>query len=443
MTAAAVAGLLSPAQHRSVTDSTARVNLWAGAVRSGKTIASLLAWLAYVADAPRGGNLVMVGRTRESIARNVFQPLQDTSLFGPLAGLVSYTAGAPTATVLGRRIDVLGASDVRAEAVIRGLTVAGAYVDELTLVAEPFFQQLLARMSVPGARLYATTNPDGPAHWVKRTVVDRRAALGYQVFHFRLEDNAWLVQHNPAYIAQLRREYTGLWYRRFLLGEWVQAEGAVFDMWEPSRHVIPHHALPPMLAVLALGVDYGTTNATRGELVGVGTGDDGHTRLYVLDEWAPPRSTDAELSRNLRGWLPGRDPEHRQPQWVYLDPAAASLRLQLFTDGLTNVVGASNQVLPGIRTVASLLATDRLQVSDRCRHLIDQLPGYSWNPKATEKGQDAPIKADDHEADALRYAVHSTRALWRTLIPTLPAADTAPGVDGADADLEGQTRAAA
>lgn len=428
---AAVMAGLSPRQVWSIARAVARVNLWTGSIRSGKTIASLLAWLIFVAHAPHGGALVVVGRTRESIARNVFGPLQDVSLFGALARHVTYTAGAPTAQILGRTVHVLGASDARAEMVLRGLTVAGAYVDEATLVSEAFWTQLLGRMSVPGARLFATTNPDGPAHWLKKQVVDRAAALDYQVFRFRLTDNTHL---DPAYVAQVCREYVGLWYRRFILGEWVQAAGAIYETWDPARHVAPAAAFPTMDRVLAVGVDYGDTHHTRGYLLGLGPDlRDGHTsehRLYVLAEWAPGAATQGEQSARFRTWL-ARQPVDawRTPEWVAVDSAAASFRNQLQHDGVRGVRNAHKAVLPGIRTISALLATDRLVVADTCTHLIDRIGGYVWSDKATARGQDEPVKADDDEVDALRYAVYTTRLDWRDLIPLAPAADTAPGDD--------------
>jgi PBSX family phage terminase large subunit len=425
--------VLSPKQVQSIAWATARVNLWQGSIRSGKTIGSLVKWLEFVANAPRGGELVMVGRTREAIARNVFGPLMDPSLFGSMTGMVKYTAGAPTATILGRRIHVIGASDASAVKVIQGLTVAGAYVDEASLLSEAFWTMLLGRMSVPGSQMFATTNPDGPAHWLKKQVVDRAVELGYRVFRFRLDDNAWLTTHNPEYVAQIKREYVGLWYRRFILGEWVQAEGAVYDMWDPSRHVVKRQALPPMERVLALGVDHGTTNPTRGLLIGLA-----ERKLWALDEWSPATGlTDGRQSQLLRAWMAGRDPESWQrPEWVYVDPAAASFKMQLFHDGMTSVANAHNDVLAGIRTVASLLATDRLAISEDCPNLIEQLPGYAWDPKKTAEGVDKPLKVDDHEVDALRYGVHSPRVLWRSQIPTATAADTAPGADAHDDLLE-------
>lgn len=428
---ATVLRMLSPKQAWSIARSTARVNLWTGSIRSGKTIASLLRWLIFVAKAPRGGELIVVGRTRESIARNVFGPLTDPSLFGALAQHIHYTAGAPTGTILGRTVHILGASDARAEMVLRGLTVAGAYVDEATLVSEAFWTQLLGRMSVPGAMLFATTNPDGPAHWLKKQVVDRATELGYKVFQFRLADNTHL---DPAYVAQVTREYVGLWYRRFILGEWVQAAGAVYEQWNPELHVIPAADLPTMDRILATGVDYGDTHHTRGYLLGLGPdtrpGHQGEHRLYVLSEWAPPHMTMGEFSTSYRNWLAGQPNQAwRHPEWTAVDSAAASFRHQLFHDGVPGVRNAHKAVLPGIRTVAGLLATQRLVVADTCKHLIDRIPGYVWDDKATARGETAPIKANDDETDALRYAIYTTRLDWRDLIPLAPALDNAPGDD--------------
>jgi len=412
---------MSPMQIRSIVQADARVNLWTGSISGGKTVASLLRWLIYVATAP-AGELVVVGRTRQSIARNVFGPLADVSLFGPLAMHSTYTAGADTAKILGRTIHILGASDARSEMVLRGLTCAGAYVDELTLVNEDFWIQLLGRLRVPGAQIFATTNPDSPAHFVKRQIMDRAAELGYRVFEFRMSDNEHL---DPAYVAQVQREFVGLWRKRFVDGLWVIAAGAVFDMWDPARHVIAHQDMPTMDRVLALGVDYGDTHLTRGMLLGLGRDKAETSRLYVLDEWAPGRMTVGEHSADLRRWLGALKPEEwRHPEWVFVDPAAASFKHQLFYDGMGNVANALNDVLSGIRTVSSLLATDRLLVSDRCTNLIDQIPAYVWDPKATLRGEDKPIKAEDDEVDALRYSIFSTRALWSGSIHLLTATPT-------------------
>jgi len=104
-----------------------------------------------------------------------------------------------------------------------------------------------------------------------------------------------------------------------------------------------------------------------------------------------------------------------QPEYVIVDPSAASFRVQLHRDGLVTRAG-DNSVLDGIRTMSSLFALDLLRIHTSCTGLCDELPGYSWDDKAAERGEDAPIKADDHGIDATRYAVHTTRALWRPLL---------------------------
>lgn len=416
-----------PAQYASITDSNAVVNLWTGAVGSGKTVASLWRWLLYVSRAPYGGDLVVVGRTRDSIARNVFGAgaYGDPTVFGPFVHQIDYTPGAPTATMLGRKVHILGASDVRSEAVLRGMNCAGAYVDETTLVSQDFWLQLIQRLRVAGAKVFATTNPEGPQHWLKRGVIDKAEEHGHRVFQFTIHDNPMLP---PDYYPRLMRELTGLWRRRMIDGEWCVAEGSVYEMWMPGRHVIAGADVPKIARVLCVGIDHGQNHPTRGYLLGISA--EPVPRLIVLDEWAPTQGlSDAHLSASLRAWLAARP--QWVPEWVYVDPAALSFRTQLFNDGFNNVASAHNAVLPGIRTVGSLLAIDKLVICDACVHLVEKLPGYAWDPKATNRGEDKPIKAHDDEADALRYAIYSTRTLWRDLVPVTMAADTAPGTDDA------------
>lgn len=413
-------------QLQSVRDATGTVNLWHGSIRAGKTVGSLIRWMLYVANAPRGGELVMVGRTRDAVWRNVIGPLQDPAITGPAANQVVGNYGAPTVAILGRRVHVLGASDAKAEMVIRGMTVAGAYVDEVTTLPEQFFTQLLGRMSVRGAKLFGTTNPDNPAHWLKTKFIDRVNVLPHwRVFHFTMDDNPGLT---PEYVAQKRLEFTGLWYRRFILGEWVAAEGAVFPMWDPARHVVPWQDLPPMRRLLAVGVDYGTNNPSTGLMLGVADVPDLHhpertrARLFLVDEWRTAQghmSTDQQLSQGLRSWL-GRPHQPAgvlsEPEWIIVDPSAASLKTELRQQGVSNLRDADNDVAYGIRTVASLLGTGDLLVSDRCAGFVAEAPGYSWDPKAVEKGEDKPIKVADHSLDGGRYAITTTESVWRPML---------------------------
>lgn len=401
-------------QAETIQNADAVVNLWTGAVGSGKTVGSLWAFLLYVAQAPTSGDIVIVGRTRDSIGRNVLTPLADPAVFGPFARHTHYNHGAPRGTIMGREVWIIGASDVRAETTLRGLNCVGAYVDEITLIDETFWMQLQQRIRIDDVQIFATTNPDGPAHWVKRHIIDKAVPNGHRVFQFTIHDNPHVSKD---YYPRLMRELTGLWRRRMIDGEWCMAEGSVYEVWDPARHVIAAADMPRIARTVAMGIDAGQEHETRGYLIGIT--DEPRPRLAVLDEWAPKKGlSDYHLSESLRAWLAMR-PDWA-PEWVYVDPAALSLRTQLFNDGVTPAK-AGNSVVPGIRVVGSLLATDSLIVSDRCPHLIQRLPGYAWDPKATAKGLDKPIKAMDDEADALRYGIYSSRGFWGNSVELLSA----------------------
>lgn len=433
---APVISCLGPKQAAALRGSTARVNIFEGAIRSGKTVVSLIRFLIAVIYA-RGGAIVVVARTRDSAYRNVFEPLMNPELFGTLAHLISYTAGAPTAKILGRTVHVLGANDAKAEKVLRGLTVALAYVDEVTVIPEEFFTQLLGRMSPPGAQLFGTTNPESPAHWLKAKFLDRigRDLQGWVSYHFNLDDNPGLTEQ---YKLSIKAEFTGLSYKRFVLGEWVAAEGAIFDMWDAEIHTIPRDELPKMLELIAVGVDYGTTNPTAAIILGISAEYDAYgrprPRLFFVDEYrhdskvAQQKLTDAELSKRLRDWL---DTVHLPP--VDVDPSPPSLHDPRPVSRILSC--AAQRGRAALHTgrergplrhppVASLLAAGKLIVArptdkspDRgCPGFIFVAPGYAWDPKATLKGEDKPLKIADHSLDAGRYSIVTTERLWRNRI---------------------------
>lgn len=415
-----VTKILSPKQIRSIVGAqrTPQIALWSGAVSSGKTIASLLAFLGAVAVAPNRGLIVVIGKTKDTIERNLIDPLQ-SELFGMFAGQIHHTRGSNVATVLGRTVHLVGANDVRAEDRIRGMTIALAYVDEATLVPKGFWMMLLSRLRVPGAKLLATTNPDGPAHWLRKDFILKAADVGMVHWHFTLADNPSLEQ---SYVDRLKKQYVGLWYRRFIKGDWCLAEGAVYDMWDYDRHTVD--ILPPITRWLGAGVDYGTTNAFSAHLLGLGQDN----RLYLTHEYryesrtALRSKTSAEYSEALRSWMADAEIPHLggnrgiHPEWIYIDPSAADFQLTLYRDGMSNVANANNEVLPGIRTMSSLLFQDKLKVHRRCKGLIAEFPGYSWDPDAADKGEDKVIKVDDHSLDDSRYVVHSSEQVWHNQV---------------------------
>jgi PBSX family phage terminase large subunit len=386
-------GLFSSIGLRSIEESTARINVWEGSVRSGKTTCSLVRWLEYVKTGPPG-ELLMAGKTERTLKRNILDPMEQ--MLGKKR--FKYNRGLGEAYLFGRRIYIAGANDERAAGKIQGMTLAGAYGDELSLWPESFFKMLLSRLSVAGAKFFGTTNTDSPYHWLKTDLLDKEG-LDLRSWHFELEDNPNL---DPAYIEALKKEYTGLWYKRFILGLWVLAEGAIYDMWDDEIHAVD--IIPERFDRYLLGVDYATGNPTAFILIG----QKGQS-LYAVDEyyWDSAKTgrqkTDAEYSTDLQRFIAGR-----YPQAICIDPSAASFILQLRRDGVRNIREADNSVLDGIRNVASFLSGKHLFVyRKKCPNLLKEFASYVWDPKAQKKGEDKPVKANDHALDALRYVIQT------------------------------------
>ncbi|NUT31539.1 MAG: PBSX family phage terminase large subunit [Hamadaea sp.] len=404
---------------RSVATSTARFCIWEGAVRSSKTVASTFRWMRYVRKGPKG-NLAMIGKTERTLKRNVIDPIID--MVG--SKRARYLVGAGEFHLFGRRIYTAGANDARSVEKIQGLTLAGAYGDEIATWPEDLWDMLGTRLSVPGAQFFGTCNPAGPAHWLKKkwldradlwithsgdTVVGKGETVDLHRYSFTLDDNPFL---DAAFVASLKRQYVGLFRKRYIEGLWVPAEGAVYDMWDEARHVVAK--LPRITDYVSLGIDFGTSAATAALLLGVG--DDGD--LYLTNEWRwdslkrQRRLTNSEYADQLLGWTRTLAVD---PDWWCADPSAAGLREDLLRLGKVTAA-ADNSVIDGIRLVASLLAQGLLKVHASCEGWIEEAPGYTWDEKASEIGEDKPVKVNDHSLDGGRYAIKTPEVVWRPLI---------------------------
>lgn len=386
---------LSAKQKTSINESTSRINIWEGAVRSGKSFASLIRWLEYIQDAPPG-NLVIVGRTATTIKHNIVDEICD--LIGTDA---KYYVGKNELNLWGKRIYLVGAADERAEQKIRGSTFSGAYVDEATLIPESFWTMLLSRLSSEGSKLFATTNPDTPFHWLKANYIDRKNELNLKMWKFNLEDNPSLTEE---FKDNLKAEYQGLWYKRYIDGQWCLAEGSVYDFFDEKIHCISYP--PGNGKEYYVGVDYGTTNPTAFVLVGYNPKHYPNMwveKEYYYDSAAHNRQkTDTEYAQDLNTFIEGYP-----INMIYMDPSAASFKLECQRQSIRNIMDAENEVVDGIRFVASLMTNGTLKITKQCPNLVKEMGAYVWDPKSRDLGIDKPLKANDHLQDGLRYCLFS------------------------------------
>lgn len=382
--------LVSDKQAKSYYEATHAFNIWVGAVRSGKTFSSVRKFIDELKNGPPGDAMI-VGVNRGAIDRNIITPLYNTLGFPVPSPKTMKTK------LYGRDLYFVGAPDVGAVSTIQGCTLAMAYVDEATCIPEPFWKMLESRLSVPKAKMFATCNPDGPAHWLKKQYIDRAEDLDVKYWNFNLEDNPVLDED---YKKRIKASYTGLWYKRFILGEWALAAGAIYDTFD-NDNIYTHPYPNPSYYVV--GIDYGTTNATAAVLCAVTPNKWPQVKVeaeYYYDSKRLGRSkTDAELVKDIQEFV-----GYKNISAVYVDPAAASFKIALRQAEIP-VLDANNDVLLGIKTVNKFISGKNIVIQKGCRTTIEHLQSYSWDPKAADRGEDKPVKHDDHICDALRYAM--------------------------------------
>jgi len=384
--------LLSPKQSNAYHFSDKRLNIAHGAVRSGKTVAFHYKWLDFLLHGAHGQTL-MVGKTVTALERNVLRPMQE--LFG--ARYVQYSISTKKATIAGRMVDLEGANDERSEGKIRGMTLGGALCDEVSLYPESFWQQLLARNSVKGAQIFATTNPDSPNHWLKTSYLDREGELNLRSFHFSIDDNPFL---DAEYVKALKSEYVGLWYKRMILGLWVVAEGAIYDMFSDDFVTNEYESDGKFWA----SIDYGTANAFS---VSLFTKDKRTGKIILFDEFyydskeSGRQLTDSMYADRLIDFIEGKDVDV-----IYIDPSALSFYNECATRSLP-MAHADNSVLDGIRSVSTALGKNEMIIDPKCKHHITGFQSYLWDAKAQKLGIDKPLKKDDHAMDSFRYGYYT------------------------------------
>ena len=388
--------------------SDARLNILDGSVRSAKTISCTVRWLDYIVSGPPGA-LAMLGKTMATLQRNVLNDLFD--MVGPKNyHWVNRQQGE--LMVFGRRIYCFGANNEDAESKIRGATLAGALCDEVSLYPQSVFNQLMARLSVKGAQCFCNTNPDSPYHWFYTEYIKNDQIKNKKCWHFTMDDNLSLDEE---YKTSLKQMYTGVWYDRMIKGLWVAAEGRVYDMFEPAKHVIDtakwlvDNDVHPFQCRWTVACDYGTSSVMSWGLyckVSSSNPDADGVVLKVREFYYDAvkegqQHTDSEFAREFVRWLAGKEVEV-----VYCDPSAVSWRLELMRRGY-NVQPANNDVINGIRYVSSQLSKDKYFIDRSCKSTELEYSSYVWDSKAQSQGIDKPLKVHDHAVDTDRYNLYT------------------------------------
>lgn len=387
-----------------LSNSNARVNILHGSVRSSKTINCTVRWLDYLLNGPQG-DLAMLGKTTATLQRNVLNDLFD--IVGP-KNYKWLNRQQGELQIFKRRVYCFGANNEDAESKIRGATFAGAYCDEANLYPQSVFNQLMARMSVKGAKCFCNCNPDNPYHWFYTDYITNDTIKDKKVWQFLMGDNLSLDQD---YIESLKQMYTGVWYERMIEGKWVAAEGRIYDMFDDKKHMIDTQAfikssgLNPKAVKWIVGCDYGTATVMSWGLYGrLPNGTYLKVKEYYYDAMKTKvQKTDHEFAEEFDAWI---KQSGVKPWAVFCDPSAASWKTELMRRGYV-VLNANNDVINGIRQVATMLNTRKFYIDKSCVNTKMEYSTYSWDPMAQKQGKDRPIKEHDHTCDTDRYVVYT------------------------------------
>ena len=360
-----------------------------GSVRSGKTLSTVVGFFLWSMASFRGQYFGICGKTVGALRRNILAHLD-----GWLGGAFSITEHRSENKITvtdcaGRKNTyyLFGGQDESAYALIQGVTLAGALLDEAVLMPRSFVEQACARCSVAGSKIWFSCNPASQSHWFYESWVRSAASKNALRLHFTMEDNPGL---DAAVRQRYKRLYTGHFYRRYVLGQWCNAEGLVYEF-DEAKYVTG--ALPDT-GRYYISVDYGVQNPFSAGLWCVNGGKAYRLReIYYDGRKAGCQRTDAQYVSDLEA-LAGDLPV----EMVIIDPSAASLIAALRQRGRFRVRKAKNAVLPGIRLVARLLQEGKLLLAPECRDSIREFGLYSW-----EADEDRPQKQDDHAMDDIRY----------------------------------------
>ena len=363
-----------------------------GAVRSGKTFCMGLSFFLWAQHDFNGRQFALCGKTVGALRRNLLTELVPCLRRIGMEVRENRSANTLTVVYAGHRNQFLlfGGKDASSAALIQGSTLAGLLLDETALMPRAFVEQAVARCSVRGSRLWFNCNPEGPEHWFYKEWIEKAESRGALRLHFTMEDNPGLP---PEIRQRYERLYTGVFYRRFVLGEWAAAQGLVYDFFDPDKDAA--EVPDGQFSAWRVSVDYGTVNPLSMGLWGEKNGVWYRVEEVYYDSRREGRQkTDAEYAEMLEQLVAGRD-----IQRVIVDPSAASFIETLRRKGW-QVMKADNDVADGIRVTADLLRQRRIVLCRPCRDCLREMALYCWDERS---GRDAPRKEHDHAMDEMRY----------------------------------------
>ena len=377
-----------------------------GAVRSGKTSLMMVGFVDDAMTRFNGRRFGICGKTVDSATKNIVQPYMAMQ-YAQKSYRIKWSRTDKTMTVskggITNVFEVFGGKDESSYALIQGRTLAGCLIDEVVLQPRSFVDQAMIRCSVTGAKVWFSCNPAAPSHWFYTDWIKKadKGEINAKHIHFVLRDNPGLSEET---IQRYEKSFSGVFYQRYVLGEWVAAEGLVYPFFSAGQDTYLFHGDASHVdGQFYVSIDYGTHNPCSMGLWVIHNGKALRIKESYFDSRAERvQRTDeehyAELERLTKGYY---------IQAVVVDPSAASFIETIRRHGRYLVFPADNDVLNGIRCVASLMQAGLVIIHESCAASRREFGLYSWDDKAKE---DRVVKENDHAMDDIRYFCYTILA---------------------------------
>lgn len=363
-----------------------------GAVRSGKTSIMIVSFVRWAMENFNGCRFGICGKTVDSATKNIVVPYTQMSWTQERYSIKWRRSEKIMEVRKGSSVnifEVFGGKDEASAALIQGRTLAGVLLDEVALMPQSFVLQALARCSVNGSKVWFSCNPEGPQHWFYKEWILKAKEKNALYLHFSMTDNPSLSEET---LRKYETYYSGVFYRRYVLGEWCVAEGLVYDFFGEDQITDQE----PDYGEYYISIDYGTLNPFSAGLWCW----DGKTATRIREYYYSGRDekrqkTDEEYYREMEA-LAG----DLNIRYVVVDPSAASFITTIRRHGRFTVRQAKNDVIAGILTTANLLRSGKCKIHRTCKDAIREFGLYRWDEKQTT---DKPVKENDHAMDEIRY----------------------------------------
>lgn len=367
-----------------------------GSIRSGKTLSMSLSFVMWAMSSFDECQFGMCGKSIGALRRNV---IRDLKRILPGRGYHVEDRRGDNMLII-RRGDVtnyflmFGGKDESSQDNVQGVTLAGVLLDEVALMPESFVNQATGRCSVEGAKLWFNCNPGSRRHWFKMKWINKYKDKRLLYIHFTMDDNLSLSERTK---ERYRNMYSGVFYRRYILGLWVIAEGLVYPMFDLDKHRV-HGDFPFIKSHrYYVSIDYGTVNPFAAGLYDY---DPAHQRATMIRELyydgGSEKRVDNEAYYKMLVKLIGDYPI----QYIIIDPSASSMVETIQKYGRYMVVKADNDVLNGIQDVTKFLNAGALFFHESCKSTFEEFETYAWDEDSPD---DEVIKENDHSMDQVRY----------------------------------------